>query len=373
MHLTLSLTHNCNCACTYCYAGSKRAEAMSFAIAKKSIDLAFDGTPEKVQLGFFGGEPLLEWELLKRAADYAREKSAALNIPLQKTLTTNGTLVTDDKMQWLHESGFYVAVSIDGVQAAHDACRPYAGGASSHKDTVRGLEIALAVDPLTEAIMVADPANVAHLCDSVAYLCGEKMVHRLTVSPNFYARWNDGALDLLERQLEAVADLFVNLYRNSTPVSISSIDNKLIARIKGGLACEDHCRFGDQEIAVAASGRIYPCERLIGNDKGDGLCIGTIDNGLNTEFLHPLLARRGRANPECKTCAIEKVCQSRCGCVNYALTGDIGLTGGIVCFYERITAAAADRAGGILYEEGNPHFLKRFYYEDFEEGEELVD
>lgn len=365
-HVTLSLTHACNNACSYCYAGKKSAGKMSYATAVAAIDLAFSDKPEKVLLGFFGGEPLLEWELLRAATDYAQERAARTGAALQCTVTTNGTLLTEEKMSWLYGNKFWIGISVDGNRAMHDICRKSAAGASSFEASLAGLRTALAADPKVEAIMVADPANVRHLGQGVAFLFNETNCTRLAVNPNFYTEWPDALLAVWKEEIEKIADLYIALFRAGRPVSLNIIENKIIARIKGGLACTDQCRFGDREMAVAPSGRIYPCERLIGDDNDDTLCIGQVGKGLYRQKLKAMLKRRGRANEECESCAINDVCQSHCGCVNYALTGAIDRTAGTVCWHERTTAAAAHRAGGVLFNEANPAFLRRFYHEEME-------
>jgi uncharacterized protein len=363
-HLTLSLTHACNNSCTYCYAGDKFSRAMSYATATAAIDLVCAGAPEKFHLGFFGGEPLLEWDLLRRVTDYARRIAVDRKTDLQLTMTTNGTLLTRDKMEWLYGQGFWVAVSLDGNRVMHDACRPFSSGASSFEATLEGLRCALGLDPRTEVIMVADPGNVGYLSRGIDFILNETSCTRLTVNPNVYAEWPRDKINLLKRELNTSVDRYIRCFKDDRPVYLSFIDNKIIARIKGGLTCGDRCRFGENELAVAPSGRIYPCERLIGNDTDDKICIGTVKDGINREKLKRILAQRGRSNEECASCAINTICQSHCGCVNYALTGHIDRTGGVVCFFERASAAAADRAGEMLFAAANRSFLRRFYGEE---------
>ena len=121
MDLTLGLTHDCNLRCAYCYAGAKSKRRMDWRTAKTSIDFAIEhtlATPpwrskvREMQLGFFGGEPTLEWELLQKAVEYTEDAASAAGIPLTKTLTTNG-------VNWLIEQigGIRLATTQEIVRA----------------------------------------------------------------------------------------------------------------------------------------------------------------------------------------------------------------------------------------------------------------
>jgi uncharacterized protein len=145
----------------------------------------------------------------------------------------------------------------------------------------------------------------------------------------------------------------------------------IITGVKGGYACSDRCKFGCGEIAVAPSGRIYPCERLVGNDDDDSVCIGTVAGGFAPEKYQALLAQRGNRDPECVGCALQERCMNWCGCINYTTTGRIDSTPGIVCFHEKLSIREADRVAKILFDERNPHFLRRFYRVDDEDVEQM--
>ncbi len=129
MDLTLCLTHDCNLACSYCYAGHKRAVVMTRETAAAALDLAFrELRTGKLQLSFFGGEPLLEWDTLAWATDRARGMAADAGVDLQLTVTTNATLLTDERVAWLTDREFALGISIDGDRESHDRTRPARGG-----------------------------------------------------------------------------------------------------------------------------------------------------------------------------------------------------------------------------------------------------
>lgn len=364
MDLTLCLTHDCNLNCTYCYAGDKHPTRMTREVADAAIELVFAAPDEKMQLGFFGGEPLLEWDLLRYATERVDAQAAASGVEVKRTVTTNAALLDPAKVDWLREHSFYPALSIDGNRAMHDATRPLRGGGSSFDQCMEGLDNALVQYPEIEVIVVPDPANIQHLADGVRFLVEGKNVKRVAVNPNFNGDWNDDAFAVWTRQFEELGDFYLQRYRDGLPIGLNFIDGKIITQLKNGFECRDRCTFGETEVVVSARGNLYPCERVVGNDDNDELCIGNVRDGIDLLKRASILMRRGNKDPECETCAQKHRCMNWCCCINYGLTGAIDQTDGKVCFHERLAIQVADRVGAALYAESNPFFLHRFYYED---------
>jgi uncharacterized protein len=369
MEFTLCLTHACNLRCAYCYAGRKFPAAMTWAVAERAVDFslgqtirqaALSGRPPVSQLGFFGGEPLLEWPLLQRATAYAMKESERLGIRLRKTLTTNMTLLDGGKAAWLKSHGFFVGLSLDGNAAMHDTLRRFRNGRGSHAVCRPALDYFRGPGAPAEVIVVPDPRNIGHLADSVKWLM-EQDVRRIALNPNFYTVWPKTALSTWKKALRQIGALYLERYRAGEPVRINVIDGKIRAHLQGGYAPCDRCGFGEKEIAVAPSGNMYPCERVVGDDAGEALRIGDVFKGFDPERRASILARRGNTVEACSECALRERCMNWCCCINQATTGAIDRVDGLVCFHERMTIAEADRVGAVLYAESNPAFLAAFY------------
>ena len=202
MDLTLALTHRCNLACSYCYAGEKGPVSMTDDVAEQSLEFAFSFDSQKMQLGFFGGEPLMEWDLLKRGTVLAERMADEKGVSLKKTVTTNATLLSEDKAEWLRDHEFYLGVSIDGNRAMHNITRPFTGGGSSFDACIAGLDNVLPLIPDLEVIVVPDPSNVDHMAESVRFLIEEKQVNRVGINPNFYCDWSDDECSAKNRGFE---------------------------------------------------------------------------------------------------------------------------------------------------------------------------
>jgi len=358
MNLTLCLTHACPMACSYCYAGRKHHSAMTAETARQAVDFAAAQDESDFQLGFFGGEPLLEWDLMLDCVRYARKTLGSRKLVL--TVTTNGIGLTKERAEKLYDEDFFIGFSIDGNRDMHNICRRMSDGKQSFDAVLHGLENALIHPERMETITVIDPANVVHTGESIRFLTGLG-VRRISLNPNFYTDWDADALSAMTAAYESAADFLLESYRNGSAPRLNVIDSKIITALKEGYACSDRCKFGCGELAVAASGRIYPCERLVGNDDNDAVCIGTVTGGFHDDRYRKLLAARGNRDPECAECSLRNRCMNWCGCINYTTTGKIDSAPDIICFHEKLSIRVADKLAATLFDERNPAFLSRFY------------
>lgn len=369
MDFTLCLTHDCNLRCAYCYAGAKSGRRMTWEVARQAIDFGFRhtlqraallGGPPRAQLGYFGGEPLLEWDLLQHSTEYAMEQAGRENIALKKTVTTNMTLLDAARAIWLRERGFHIGLSLDGNAAMHDTLRRHPDGRGSHSAAAAALAFFHGPNPNGEVIVVVDPRNVGHLADSVAWLLGED-IRSISLNPNFYTTWKPAALAVWRDACERIGDLYLAQYRRGVPVRINVIDGKIRTHLKEGYDACDQCGFGDGEVAIAASGNIYPCERIVGDDTNEALRIGNVFDGFDAAQRARVMAGRGNRVRTCADCALRSRCMNWCSCINYATTGFTDRVDGLVCHHERMVIAVADRVAAALFAEKNPAFLSKFY------------
>ena len=363
MDVTLVVTHDCNLGCDYCFAGEKRRAPMSDAVADAALDLALGDGSEgdgATQISFFGGEPLIEWRRIVRTVARARARAERIGRAISFTITTNGTLLDEDKARFLVDAGFFVGLSIDGVRAAHEATRPTRGGRSSFDDATRALDLLVAHGADFETITVVDPRNVAHIGASVRWLV-ERGATRLTLNPHFGADWSDGALAVWEAGYREAADLYVERCREGRPVHLNFVENKLRAHAKGGYGAGDRCSVGHRSVAVAPSGNLYPCERFVAEDRDTTMAIGHVASGIDLGRRMCLDAQRGPVADECGGCGEQSRCNSFCACANYAETGSISTPGGVQCWHERMAMRLADDVGRRLWAARDRHFLARVY------------
>ncbi len=365
MLLTLCLTHDCNLRCSYCYAGRKFKHHMNHRTAERAIELGLEeslkhATP-KLTVRFFGGEPLLEWETLKWSVDHALLRCSELDVDLRLAVTTNGTLLTDSRVSWLREREFHVGLSLDGNPAMHDTLRRFRNGRSSHGHGLAALRRMHRRDDVSyEVILVPDPRSIDHLAASVTWLLREG-VRNITLNPNFYVAWPDSSRTTWRKHYEDIAKLYVASYQSGEELRVNVFDGKIKTGISGGYGSCSICSFGEGEVAVAPSGNLYPCERMVGDDSTPDMCIGNVFEGFDEEKRGRLLDRRTPTNAECIDCSYRPRCMNWCCCINYATTGETDSVHGLVCFHEQLCIETADTIAETLFAEANPVFLEKFY------------
>jgi uncharacterized protein len=327
------LTHACNLACVYCYTGDKKRVRMSDAVADATLDFAFRTAAERgsrLQLGFFGGEPLLERALLLDLATRARARAEAEAIGLTLQVTTNGTLLSPALVQQLGARKVHVALSIDGTRAQHEAGRPLAGGGSSWEATYAGLQqLVAARDRFPfDVIAVIDPCNVGMLADGVMELV-DGGVESLTLNMNWGAPWDEAASSELEDQLERVAAVFLAALRDGRWIRIEPLVSALRSQLQLGHVVTAGCAPGGRRLAVAPSGRLYGCARAVGEDDGRA-AIGHVDHGLSVAPSDP---------------------EPGCSCANAEETGHPAIAGQTRIRHDRAIASITGRLAARLGEE----------------------
>lgn len=342
MKATLSLTHRCNLACTYCYSGNPRNENMALETACKAVDLVMDLGPggEVIDFCFFGGEPLLCFDLLKDIALYISEQSSRRQRAVRLNVTTNGTMLDDAVLDFLKLRGVYLCVSIDGRQSIHDRHRRYRNGRSTFCDVVSNLHRALHQLDRVQVNAVYGPDTVDRLADSVAFLSdlGVRVIH---VNLDICACWTKSVWDRFEESYAKVADYYITSYEEGRELAVNLIDSKVILLLKGGYSQEDVCGMAESEWGFAPSGNIYPCERLVGEDNDSSLCLGNVYTGLDSVRRCAVIAGKGNRNEECAHCTLRPYCMNWCGCTNYYTTGQTSLAAPVLCASERGAIQAA--------------------------------
>ncbi len=361
---TLCLTHDCTLRCSYCYAGRKYRHAMSQATAARAIDIVCNEATRLQQgadISFFGGEPLLEWELLQWCHDYMKHQAPRLIAPPRFSVTTNGTLLTEQKLDWLTERDFLIGLSLDGSPAMHNTNRCYPNGRGSHADVAQALCL-LSARPETrsQVICVVTPNNVAHLAEGVQWIA-QHYSGTIGLNLDYWSEWTDKDFELLSAQYALVAELILHSYRNETPIRLRNIDDKITTYLAGSKEDCLYCRIGEREIAVSVDGNFFPCSRLIGDGDSDELNFGNVNTGIDRARQQYIIATRGCNTPACKICTLRGRCLHTCGCTNYATSGKLNEVSPFLCCSEKLFIHTADKIAEQLYEEQNPTFLKRFY------------
>jgi uncharacterized protein len=342
--LVLMVTHACNLRCDYCYVGRKRPQSMDPLVGRKAIDRAVRSIQPGglLELGFFGGEPLLEAELVADLMGYACQSANAHGISLRMGLTTNGTLREGAAWDVLSRDDLDVCVSHDGLPEVHDRHRRTADGRGDARDVLATIERLLGCGRPVRAVVGVRPDTVGRLSEGVQWL-RERGLREIDLTLDVWASWRSGDMRVLEKSLAAVARLWAAAIPE---LAINWFDEKAARLARIPIPRSGRCGFGDGQIAVAPSGNLYPCERLIGEDdaahpmrlpghvaEGDDFCFSM---------------QRGQATSECAACVIQTYCGATCRCNNYVRTGNPERPDGLLCFVEKVCSRESALALGQL-------------------------
>jgi uncharacterized protein len=318
--ISLNVSSACNLGCSYCYAGGGRfggaqRSTMSWETARAAVDrLAILSDPSvPITIGFMGGEPFLNRDLIHRVVEYTRRLGAARRQPVRFSVTTNGTLLDDSDIAMLRENAFAVTVSIDGGQALNDAQRPLKSGGSSHS------LIAKCLRPLFEqpgnvrlgarVTVTGREGNLQRRFDAIVALgfaeVGFSPVRRGSPSDGGLALDNWPAY-LAEMIGVARGELAVLLSGGSIRLTNFAIALRQLHR---GACMPYPCGAGGGYFSVAADSTWYACHRAIGQKDyamGDNTGLNEARRG---DFLRE---RHVHAQPACQSCWARYLCSGGC-------------------------------------------------------------
>lgn len=356
VRLTLNITHACNLACPYCFAGAARRADMPSEIGRNAVDWAVGRAVSNrdalLDVLFLGGEPTLAWDRLVELSQYARAVGVGAGLDIRIQMTTNATLLDDDRLNRLESLGVEVALSIDGIPEVHDRTRRTHTGMPTSAIVWDTLDRAVARLDSVSVIAVVNPATVRGLADAVQAFVAHG-ARRLVLNPDWTAVWEPDDLDAWRAGYERVAEHYLDAFRTGSPYSVNIFDEKIDLRIRGESRACYGCGSDPDDVAVAPSGRWYACGRAVGEDRpGNGAL--EPDEVLGTRM-------EARVHEACSGCLHRYRCASRCACANREASGDPHMPGVVLCWHERMVIPLADGVASRLYREQNRSFVKRFY------------
>lgn len=324
MDVSLILTHRCNLACGYCYAGEHHRTDMDPEVLERAVGLLGADGSERAQLGFFGGEPFLGFEAMKRAVELAEQQASARGQRLVLQVTTNGSVLTDEHVRFMKEHQMHVTVSIDGVREAHDHNRPRSGGKGSFDQVRAGLRRLLDAGVKCDAMMVITPRTARFTYRSVSFLWSEG-VQTVRANLDLAADWTDARHVLREELVSIGWEMIARRVKGET-VSFKPFERGM-TWFTNGPAAPSAPR---AKAVVGTSGHLYPCAPMVGEDRDDGptasLRLGHLDDGPEA-----ILAAVKRDGVSCDR-------GGKCQCAAYLETGDRYTAGRMGNWYGRVCA-----------------------------------
>lgn len=356
--LMLILTEDCQLRCTYCFEDHPKNHNMSLETAKQAVDFVYNSaTEDKLipSISFFGGEPLLRYdEIIVPVIEYIRQEKKYY--PFEIKMTTNGLLLTEDKLQFLKANGVHIMLSIDGNEDAHNATRKYCDGRDCFDDLEVNIDNLLKYFPKTVARMTLTPDSVQYFKESVEFF-EQQGFEYLRVYPNIYEEWDDEALQTFEEQLEQYNEYLYNTFMNDTIPLVFDMYEYMLKKIvinmheennntcRTSFYCQacNRCGLGmTGNFVVDYLGNIYTCDRVDFAPVDDNIFyVGDVFNGVDFERVGKVYELNS-AKPlqsktlDCNSCELNKVCSGGCTPVNYMINGDFSVLPESYCKYNQI-------------------------------------
>jgi uncharacterized protein len=362
VHLTLHLTSRCNLRCSYCYVGKSNQSDMSVNTMRRAIEFAANerkahGDSEGVGVVFFGGEPLLQRELIRETVRYCRDLETQGMPRFHFKVTTNGTLLDDAFFTDPDTGDVFAAISHDGIREAHDAHRVDIEGLGTFDCLAPKLRVALRHRPNTPVMMVVTPSTVQHYADSVQWLYAQGFRYIL-VTIEVGATWSERTLDELARQYRQLAKWYYEATRREEKFFFSPFEVKIASHINPGGCWKERCELGRRQLSVGTDGRLYPCVQFVGDRDW---CIGHVNEGVDATKRRELDRIRVEEEEACRSCAIRSRCNHHCGCANLRSTGRMDRVAPAQCAHERIVLPVADELASKLYRVRDAMFIQKHY------------
>ncbi len=366
----LFLADGCNLNCSYCFEGLKPKRLMPLELAQKAMERLlkeWSGDEKVVRVALFGGEPLLNWPVLKRVVEYAREISQGSEKYVSFFLTTNGTLLNAERVRFLKEHQVFVMISMDGLPSTHDRHRRTAKDRPSFPLVWKGLQLLREHYETFDVRMTVMPDTAPLLFDSVMFLleCG---ANNLVVVPALGVEWSPSDRKVYWQQIRKIIEYFRNTSKQElsqtmiSPVRDLEVTKEFVKREAEKLVQNNFgCYAGVNNVAVTSSGEIFPCAPFVGNKElKESYRLGSVQEGVLDDFrrqeLFVLNRHRGL---KCNQCALRSFCEGGCMVANYYATGYLIEPDPMTCQKTGFYVSLAKRqvyeaclASGLTFQEG---------------------
>lgn len=345
---------------------------MSISVAEKVVDFIFKRSmlnDEEIDIGFFGGEPLLQFKRIKKIIRLIKKHPLYSSKRVNFSIVTNGTILTDKIIDYVKENRISFGISCDGPPQIQDRFRRTKSGRKTSDVVEKNIQ--RVKDAFSNAMVnaVYHPDTYRQLPRTIRYFAslGVKQIY---LNPDFSALWNEEDIHSIQDVYDEIGDVYSQYYMEGNPLFVSLIDSKISVILRGGYHALDRCRMGKGEFAFTTSGDIYPCERLVGDGQNDH-CIGNVMNGHLRLKNACHEATEGDINAECVSCSLKDYCMNWCGCSNYMATGLYNRVSSFLCASEKAAIQTSfdvfqkieHLLGPTFYQHAGGHMLTNSFSE----------
>jgi uncharacterized protein len=329
--LCLHVAHDCNMRCKYCFAGTgpfgAERSLMDLETGKKALDflITASGPRQHIEVDYFGGEPLLNFPVVKELIKYGQKKAQRAGKILKQTLTTNAVLLNTEIIDFLNKENVYLILSIDGRPEVHDRMRPLAGGQKSFLQVERQIK-EFVNRQKDETYYVRGTYTHFNLdfSEDILFLV-ERGYKRVSIEPvvaepeqEYALRTED--LPILKEQYKILAQKWLEYYRQGQPFQFFHFNLDLdkgpclLKRLSG-------CGAGNEYLAVSPAGELYPCHQFMENK---AFLLGNVFEGIQNQALRKTFRQAHVLNKEkCRECWARFYCGGGCHANAYNFNRDL--------------------------------------------------
>ena len=329
--LCLHVAHTCNLNCSYCFASQGKYHGdraiMSFEVGKQALDflMANSGNRTNLEVDFFGGEPLMNWDVVKQLVEYARSVEKEHKKNFRFTLTTNGMLIDDDVIEFANKEMSNVVLSLDGRKEIHDRFRvDYAGKGSWERIVPKFQKLVEAREGknyyMRGTFTHANPDFLKDVQQMLDLGFTELSMEPVVCAPGDPSELTAEDLPIVLEQYEKLAELMLQRDAEGKPFTFYHYMIDLTGgpciykRISG-------CGSGTEYMAVTPWGDLYPCHQFVGEED---FKLGDVWNGVtNTQKQCEFAACNVYARPDCADCWAKLYCSGGCAANAYHATGSV--------------------------------------------------
>ena len=329
--LCLHIAHTCNLNCSYCFASQGKYHGdravMSFEVGKRALDFLIEnsGTRRNLEVDFFGGEPLMNFEVVKQLVEYARSIEKEKGKNFRFTLTTNGLLIDDDVIDFANREMSNVVLSLDGRKDVHDRYRvDYAGNGSWERIVPKFQKLVEARGGknyyMRGTFTHANPDFLEDIKQMLDLGFTELSMEPVVSAPGDEGELTEEDMPVIFEQYEKLAELMLERDREGRPFTFYHYMIDLTGgpciykRISG-------CGSGTEYMAVTPWGDLYPCHQFVGEEK---FLLGNVWDGVtNTEAQCDFASCNVYAREECRSCWARLYCSGGCAANAYHSTGSV--------------------------------------------------
>lgn len=358
MQLTLHVTNQCNIRCKYCFV-VRGPERMSLDVAKAAVKLGMDGV-KTTGILFYGGEPLLERQLIYDTVAYTQEIRKETGHTFYYKMTTNGVLLDEEFLKFSKKHNLTIGFSHDGP--VQDECRVFHDGEGTAAALEEKISLLLRYQPYAVGMSVVDPSTVSKASKIVKFLY-RKGFKYITINMNYdrAAPWSQENLDTLASEYEKIANMYVRLTAAEEKIYLSAIDVKILSHLKGEKYHIDRKAMSKNQPSVAPDGKIYLGSRHLNEPEFQ---IGDVFNGIDRTKQDALFEKGDEIPLECRECAIRTRCNYAYGNMRLNEKGEIipDITG-FQCAHEQLITPIADRTAETLFKQKSAMFIHKHYNE----------